>query len=590
MMNNPVKNKVPLILLILLVISSIVRFWGINFGLPGTECRPDESTIIQISLQFFRGDFNPYFFKYPSFYMYLLFFIYAGYFLIGKIFGLYASPAYFAASFIVYPNNFYIIDRLIVACMGIITVFVVYKIAQLLFNNKTAILAALFCGLAYLHVRESHFGVTDVPATLFIMCSIFYIIRSYKNNILKNFITAGLFVGLAISTKYIGILLFVPMFFVHLFNAKDRKDKRIKLLHDRTIWLFSGIAIAVFLLTNPFMILNFSKFIADLSFEINHLNRGHLIILNQGWWYHLKFSLFFGLGWSLLLSSLIGFLFLIKINFRKFLILCSFPFIYYLLIGKGYTVFLRYIVPVIPFLCITSAFLISYLSDNLFKPLKLRVNHVLTCSLAVLIIIPSVCNIIKFDSLLAKEDNRITTKKWIEENIKEGSSIYQTGAAWGNIQLHPTLETLNRELGKLIALYESKGRQSQILKDEIDYLIAQIYYFRKEHIKGYDCWQYDSKLQRFKHNEEYQNTLPDFIIIQESSLTAYSKVHKRVMELVQIAYELKKTFKVINVRNTENFFDQQDCFFIPYAGFKDVKQPGPNYHIFEKKSIYTENL
>ncbi|MGB3478371.1 MAG: glycosyltransferase family 39 protein [bacterium] len=579
-----VRHKTHLILLIILVVSGIVRFWGINFGLPSTECRPDESTVMQISLRFFTGDLNPHFFNYPSFYMYLLFFVYIGYFLIGTIFGMFTSLSYFVASFIVYPSSFYLINRFIVACMGILTVFIVYKITLQLFNKKTALIATLFCGLAYLHVRESHFGVTDIPTTLFIMCSMMYIIKSQKHRTLKNFIIAGLFAGLATSTKYTGILLFIPMFFVHLFNIIDNNDKKIKLFFDKKILLFSGTTIFVFLITNPFIILNFSKFIADLMFEIDHLNRGHIMILNQGWWYHLKFSLFFGLGWSLLFSSLLGFLLLIKVNIRKFIILCSFPCIYYILTGKGYTVFLRYIIPVIPFLCITSAFLIGHVSDKLFKSLKPRLNYGITYLLAVLIITPSAYSITRFNSLLTKQDNRLTTKKWIEMNIKEGSSIYQTGDKWGKIQLHPTLGTLKQTLSKLSDLYESKGRHDQVLKSEIDYLIAQIYYFKKKHVIGYDCWQYDSELKKFKYNYKYKNTLPDYIIIQESPLTAYSKVHKKIMESVRTAYNLRKAFKVSDVRNKENLFDQQDCFFIPYVGFKDVTQPGPNYYIFEKKS------
>ena len=60
-----------------------MRFWGIEFGLPHTQCRPDESFIVSIALHFLSGDLNPPFFYYPSFYMYVLSGLYACYFIFG---------------------------------------------------------------------------------------------------------------------------------------------------------------------------------------------------------------------------------------------------------------------------------------------------------------------------------------------------------------------------------------------------------------------------------------------------------------------------------------------------------------------------
>ena len=47
-------------------LAAVVRLVGINFGLPLVNCRPDELTLIEPSIGFFSGDFNPHFFSYPS--------------------------------------------------------------------------------------------------------------------------------------------------------------------------------------------------------------------------------------------------------------------------------------------------------------------------------------------------------------------------------------------------------------------------------------------------------------------------------------------------------------------------------------------
>jgi hypothetical protein len=59
------------ILMGITVPGGVVRYWGIHFEIPGTVSRPDEEFIVATALQFFKGDFNPEFFNYPTLYMYL---------------------------------------------------------------------------------------------------------------------------------------------------------------------------------------------------------------------------------------------------------------------------------------------------------------------------------------------------------------------------------------------------------------------------------------------------------------------------------------------------------------------------------------
>ena len=51
--------------------------------------------------------------------------------------------------------------------------------------------------------------------------------------------------------------------------------------------------------------------------------------------------------------------------FKRALVLFLFPLLYYLLAGRGYAVFVRYMIPVAPFLCIGSALCAVWLDDFL---------------------------------------------------------------------------------------------------------------------------------------------------------------------------------------------------------------------------------
>jgi len=79
-------KKLDWTVLSIVFVGGLARFWGINFGLPHTECRPDESIITGIAFGFFSGDFNPHFFSYPTLYIYVLHGLYFLYYSIGKLF------------------------------------------------------------------------------------------------------------------------------------------------------------------------------------------------------------------------------------------------------------------------------------------------------------------------------------------------------------------------------------------------------------------------------------------------------------------------------------------------------------------------
>jgi len=557
-----------LILLLIIFLGLTIRIWGINFGLPHIESRPDETTIVKIALKFGLGDLNPHFFRYPTLYMYVVFMCYILYYFGGLIFGRYKVLDDFITESIIAPKNFYLIDRFITIFFGTLTIYVVYRIAEKLFDKETAIISSLFLSFAYLHVRESHFGVTDVFMTFLVILTIFYILKSYKDSTITNYIRAGLFGGLAMSTKYNALLVIVPMFIVHHFNTVSKRSKFL----DKKVIFFVIIFIIGFLIGTPFAILDFKQFTSDFLYEMKHLSKGHDIILGIGWWYHLRFSLFYGLGWTLFFASLAGIsTFMIKRDIKKTFILLSFPLIYYILIGRGYTVFVRYAIPLIPFLCITAAVFVNYITNKIFSKHK----NYLAWSLGILIVIPSLINIIQFNTLLTKKDNRVIVAEWIKENIHQGSSVCQFGSLWGKVQIYPIIKSLEEDYGQI-----TQKSKKIVIKKTIEYM-------SQNNIEGYELWEYNEKSDKFIFRSEENRGLPEFIIIEKSPLIIYSKTPERIAQLIDSTYRLEKTFEVINIKAKENLFDQQDAFYLPFHGFKDIERPGPNIYIYNSTDTLT---
>ena len=218
-------KKIDWVLVTILFLGGVVRAWGINFCLPYKECRPDETAIVSYALKFFLGDPNPHFFSYPTLYLYALFGLYLLYFSGGKFFGNYTSTTDLFREFAVNPTNLYLIDRGISAILGTATILVVYKLAGSLFSRRVAIISSLFLSLSHLHARESHFGVTDTTFTFFVTLSIYFIIKSHKEGSINLYLISGIFVGIATSIKYPGVLLIFPLIISHIFNVLKERDE-----------------------------------------------------------------------------------------------------------------------------------------------------------------------------------------------------------------------------------------------------------------------------------------------------------------------------------------------------------------------------
>jgi hypothetical protein len=534
-----------------------MRYWGIQFGLPHTECRPDETPLVAIALQFFRNDFNPHFFDWPTLFMYVVHAIYRLTYYAGRLTGAFGSLDDFTRWWTKDPGPLYLIPRYVSALLGVATVPLVFSVARRLFDRTTALLAAWFLALSFLHVRDSHFGVTDVPVTFLIVSAFSMIGKAYASPTRGAAVAAGVLAGLATATKYNAALIVAPMVVVLALRPGEstRSDGSpaavlqagVRHRSSAAVWrdgiLFTAALIGAFIVASPYALLDHRAFMTAALFDLHHLGGGHGVNLGRGLTYHLTFSLWHGLGWPLLISALAGIIVLTVMNFRQALIVCAFPVVYYLIIGSGYTVFVRYMDPVVPFLCITAAVFVRTAAAWLSAASRLPSQIPVSAVLAALVVTPSAVNIVRLDRLLAKTDNRLIAGAWMDAHVAPGESIYQTGSGWGQLQL------------------TAQDRRSS------------------------DESEFNPLTQRFALRNRPADIPPDWIVVQESPVRVYTRVPWQLRDVIDHQYDLTTRFIGMDTRAWANKFDQQDAFFVPFAGFERIARPGPNFFIYRRKPL-----
>lgn len=235
------KNNIKLILILALALG--IRLVGIGHSLPFVF-HPDEPTIIQSALGI-RFDTNPNHFDWPSMYIYMNYFLFM---VFAKVRLFIPALSNIASE----PAIFYLLGRTLTAVFGGLTIIPVYLAGKELFNKKTGLIAALALSVTPFHVWHSHYSLSDVPMAFFVAWAVYFSALAMKKGSYKAYLLAGLFTGLAASTKYNGALVSLVVMLAFVL-AKEYKK----------IWklILAGLASLVgFLIGTPYAILDYATF------------------------------------------------------------------------------------------------------------------------------------------------------------------------------------------------------------------------------------------------------------------------------------------------------------------------------------------
>ena len=293
----------------ILVIAALARYWAIDFCVPFDQCRPDEDATQSVVIRVFRRTYNPLFFDWPSLFMYAVTLSLVPYFKFGWWMGWFRGEGHFIDYAGFATGNVIIHARLVSATAGLFSVWLVYRIALRLFDRTTALVAALFLGLAYLHARDSHFGVPDVTLVMFVLLALLCALRFAESGTTRDLVFAAAAAGFATSTKYNGALSIMPLVWIVTDKLKAQaQGPRPPAFPQRLRQLAVAglVMVAAFVLTTPYSVLDWERFSGALRGISEHLATGHGVMLGRGWVSHFSLSLWYGLGWPLLLSGILG--------------------------------------------------------------------------------------------------------------------------------------------------------------------------------------------------------------------------------------------------------------------------------------------
>ena len=412
----PKLSHSPLPLLSVLLLALALRVWGLTWGLPSAthyfSYHPDESVVLEhasLGMNVFAGQLLPHFYNYGSLQLYLVCFANT----LAALFGAVdIVPKNYPAIGDWWPQwaKMYLIGRSLTVGMGVGTVWAVYAIGLRLWGRRAGLLAALTLAIMPLHAQHSHFLTVDVPATFWAVLSLLWAVRLANGDLrpLRAALWAGVFAGLATATKYNMALAILPLVTACWVSAPSDPSPAVpadppllgkgKKLADGPPLTGEGgeeragrgfsppsfrgrgaggvglLAFALaFLAACPGALLETNRFLADLRFEAVHVQNPDDPTFHDtgsGFVYHVVTNLSAGLGWPLLLLTLVSVGYAVYRRERGDGLLAAFALPYYVLISLAAVRYARYTIPLLPILALWTG---RMLADAWKFPLPRRV-------------------------------------------------------------------------------------------------------------------------------------------------------------------------------------------------------------------------
>lgn len=237
-----------------LLLAIALRLWGLTHDLPFSYFG-DELHLMKMSAAMGTGDLNPHWFHKPAFLNYLMLGLYGAYFAVGYAFGRFDSPDELGALFLTDMEPFLWMGRLLVAAFGVLTVYLVYRIAGRVFASRAAgIASALVAAVMAPMVFSSQSIKQDVPCGALMALAVLVFLHTRDSDRLRPLVVASLLTGAAMGTHYYGIVL-VPAFMLMegLAAVKRQRPWRRALLRAA---LVPALFLAGFFITSPYNFLD----------------------------------------------------------------------------------------------------------------------------------------------------------------------------------------------------------------------------------------------------------------------------------------------------------------------------------------------
>ena len=369
------------------------------------------------------------------------------------------------------------------------TVFFIFLIGRAVFSNRVGVLAALLSALAVQQIQLSHFFAVDTFMTTFIVATIYYSLRVAEHGRRYDSILAGVMFGLAVATKFSVLPLALALVLAHLIYATSRSGDRFdsngagsgeaairQWLAFKNVVITGIVVLVVLVVTQPYMFLDFSTYIENISTQGKMVRRDvdfpftRQYADTSKYIYQMVQLGTWGLGpvlgivvWLGLVGAVIAG---VLARRKADLVILAWVLPYLLITGWFDVKFMRYMMPITPFLILYGARVLWW-AFEIIKSLQPNRRWLQTLPIALVLILTAHYSL-SFMNVYSGQHPLNDVSQYLRENATPGSKVVQEHWEEGipgviGLDMHDRAE-----------LYDDEGGQKF---DKLTGLLADTNYF-----------------------------------------------------------------------------------------------------------------
>jgi hypothetical protein len=400
-------------LTLVLIATLLLRLWGIKQGLPYSYNVDEATHFVPRAIAFFGHDLNPQYFLNPPAYSYLLHIVLELW---------YGSGDAVSRAFATDPTGVYVVARVVASVLGTAAVWLTYLAGARFFNRTVGLLAAAMFGLAFLPIFYSHLALNDVPTLAPVALSLYGIAGVMRRGRLRDYVIAGVGIGLAAATKYTGGITLLCLVAAFVCDAAGERFWPAA----RRFAVALLVALAAFVIANPYSVLDFSAFQSGVSSQASLAAGQDPVKLGttsqSGITYYL-WTFTWGLGWGPAVAALGGATLLVaRRRLAMALVLLPAPVAFVIFMGGQQRFFGRWLMPSFPIVALIAAYGAVELGRWLVRARRVPVA-LAGGAVAIVLLSQSLVAVLHNDAVLSRPDTRNLTRKWMVTNVAAGAKV-----------------------------------------------------------------------------------------------------------------------------------------------------------------------